>query len=1131
MHEQQELRRQKRELLDGPDQHTARRAPISNRAMTNAQNAALPKSLRELGEENGTNLDRVRVFASSEHSEALATTTGTRIEVNPGADLDTPSGKRLLAHEAAHVIQQTGTAPGPPGSAGSAVLENRADQFANDVVAGRRPDPPGRTDRVVPQHQLGGLLDSGVDIDVYHPESLSNEERLQGIQQVIEASTGGLAGMTYATKMVLLTDLWHSFGNDVMEIARANGVLWSKSMDLGAQLADLPAFEGVRRQFKEDVKGLALRYMEGNLGSVQEEQAALGLRGDLARHGFAPDEPERRMEELQELAALVNQALEEREALKGIVVGYWMGGLPGLEEIGIEATFDPAGPPPIKPTGQEEPPIPTFESVKATWDEMTASLNQLTAGSPALHGMAHQDPEKLTTVVERDELAARDAVRQTLLALSEKIRETMEMVRTDDIDYRDLAPLHAQLFFGQVSMGSEYDWTDSWYRMIARDVLMDHKWNEFWLQIGLATLGAAAFMFAPLGGVVGTVAFGVGAGSGILQAGMSWENYVDLATAEAAETRAGSGIVAPGSADAALAAAVLDTLFAFLDVVPPVWKAAKGWRAGRQLQQAGRTAAIGADLVRLSVLPMEEATTAVLRGINEFGVAGAARTAGRTPAQLLGMVDPHSQVAAFLREHLERSLAGLPGTTALGEMSEKAATAAIRGGDPSVILSAIAEYGIPATLRRAGGWDNLTANLSDDMFVSQRLRMWRDQVFEDLQRVFGGPKAVVRTGSQTKIANDLDITLIGPNANADRIRAREFLAGRIGGTVDDIGWMLKGSLFVDPRRIHLYDMITSNEIRQEVAREAAQAERELMWGYALHQASGNPEMEALIREEIAAAGSDVRAYRPIGPRELAARGERADALHAKFLRQQAEGAAEEELAQTAKEAAINQTIINIAEREGYFSGAGVRTSVSEAESITAKGAAATTTEEMYNALADQSGKLLEQLGAMQRAAAPEDVANALRNMGKYGSRLAEVAGAADPRLVHVNLRGDAVWADLVEEWASIRKMIEERRAVFSPDYYGIPPEHVWSVDLPVKLQQMSHKAQWAMEETRRLHLDLIGELRTRDVFKMSPEAKEILLDTQKAYAKYVDLSAALQGVITHLITQEASEVDTSRFAY
>jgi hypothetical protein len=269
--------------------------------------------------------------------------------------------------------------------------------------------------------------------------------------------------------------------------------------------------------------------------------------------------------------------------------------------------------------------------VKEHWDSVNAVITGFANRYPAIHALvAEGDETGLADLAAGGPQEARQVIGRVLTEVLDNIDETIPKVG-DDLDDRDLKPIHHQLFNG-LEARSGTDWSQRIPRWAAEDLLSDHEATQFWISLGLGTLAAAAFIvaeIATLGTATFFIAAGVGIGASAIQAGRSWEQYEDLATAADAAVSDDLALVARGQVDAARVSAIMDTVFAFLDVAGPaarVVRGARGAAAGTRVLGEGTEAATEETLERGT---RETAEATAEEGL-ERGGREAAEAAGRT---------------------------------------------------------------------------------------------------------------------------------------------------------------------------------------------------------------------------------------------------------------------------------------------------------------------------------------------------------------------------------------------------------------------------------------------------------------------------------------------------------------------
>ena len=859
-----------------------------------------------------------------------------------------------------------------------------------------------------------------------------------------------------------LERIWESFTSAELEEMLGNSTyaeLFRDSAERGAAIEDLPPIPTMRSRFRNDVRGIAGRYLNQNEELVQQEMDRFGIRDRETvrqpRDTMAPPPglgtrpmsgaQVAELQELQALAAQLRRAEIARDRLLATPVGYEMSvdARPGL--IGVATgtdleehardlyergdsqhfwtvTFNPTYRPEFGPFGDEQPPLPDYDQVKAHYDQVIAEIGHYTATYPTLFALVQADSDE--NQVESFALAepeqARAIMGERLNEVLGHIRESRPIVNTDEEFYLDLKPIHYQMFGGSVAAPSGTDWSQGLPKWVGQDEVSDHETVEFWTTLGLSGLAAAAFLvaeFVTLGSATFIIATGVGLGAGLAQAGRSWEQYEQLAAAADATVSDEARLVSQEQTDSAHLAAVLDTVFVFLDALGPAVRGARVARGAPAAAEAAEAGARAADLEGLSQLGRQGAEAAPLteRAIVELGVEETTERMGKSADELLEIVGRDSPAGERLLAFSRAAGAGLESSAdlivRLPNLADEVAGGLSRAEADRLVVQAVERLGPRHTLQLMGGWKKLSTLLGNDALAGRALLAWRNQLMRDLEQFVetslrteadeAGEALVQRTGS-TDFTSDLDISFLGPNAAANRQAGLNFLASRVGVSADDLSRLLYTDLFTDPRRMHLYDLIDDAALREQVARRAAGFEEELIWNRRLHEAveTGDDAMASSIREQMEQLGVRQTTYTPLTAEEIQRLSGEIDNLHGQLQRAARAGDTAEQ-ARLAEQIARKQAMINAAEGGGYFSGGGVRRSVSEREEFPGFTPAEAATEarrvlpaQQFTHVLDQLPKLDEAVRMLARAERPDQIAAALKGVGKYGQRLSEVVGVS-----------------------------------------------------------------------------------------------------------------------------------------
>jgi hypothetical protein len=861
-----------------------------------------------------------------------------------------------------------------------------------------------------------------------------------------------------------LEAMWNAFGDGLPQMVDQHPELWNQCLDRGMDPSGIPTAERYRSSFENDVKAVARGYMQTNLEYVDGEFGRLGLRTPAGPQSPTRDtEVELHRQSTQEFARHAQRALEAQDQMRQLHVGWEHFGTSREGEPGYRrATFDPDRRPDERDLGVAGAGAPphSWEEVKAQWDQTVAVLAAIGAQSPTVYAaIAGGERGDVGALAGDDPRAAAATAERLLSTTRANIVATIPKLDTGDLDWRDLKPIHAQLYGGHAA-ASGISWRGEFAKSIGEDVIGDHETTEFWISLGLGTLAAAAFIVAEIataGSATALIAAGVGIGASGAQAVRSWENWEDLATAARSAASEETQLVASGQADAALLGAILDTVFAVLDLVPGVRQGRAALAAAeleRQLAARGVQAA-------LRELPAGPAGAAVLeRAVTELGVQETMTQSGKTAEQLLELLPSGSaarrrvedamalglhaggqtaeQAAeATVRTTLNEAERQWVGGRTIGQLVAEIPGAALRGTiaretADKLLAEAIDTLGPRAVVERCGGWRQVAQALGDGQTAAgAKLMAWRDSVFADLESYVREQLQgeVQRTGTVRNVTNDIDMSFTGPRAAEVKQAAAEYLARRLGVGSDAAAFdrMLMAGLFTDPRRMHAYDVLPA-PLRERVAAEQAAKEEGLIWNHRLWQAreSGAEELVREIRDQMQRAGVEEFAYRPLSPGDVRRLYQRQDALHAELTAAIASGDASAQ-ARLASQLGETQALINATEGGGYFSGGGVRRYVSERpgeagfDPLAGGARQGAASGEQLTRVLDQLDKLDHSF--LDFAHGPENTVGAIRGIGKYGGRLREVLGEA------AALPADGVWAKLAEDCARLKSTADNAAAM------------------------------------------------------------------------------------------------------
>ena len=514
--------------------------------------------------------------------------------------------------------------------------ENELGAPVQRIPSAPAPAPPAKaTPRVPTPAPIRSTLDESEIKDIEDFSTYSVGERLGFVVRLHQERWVGPGDES------ALERIWRSFGEQLPQIAGDNIALFNASIDYGAELDDLPVVVRHRRAFETDVKGTAARFLSDNRGYVTQQLEQLGLAPG-GPTGTAQDAALRRADALAEIrqhAKIIARAQQAQRQLRTLQVGwaidYEERPRGGWRRIGpFPSLFNPAGRPLQGPRGTEHPPLPKWEDVNARYRPLSDLIVGITNADPAVY--AAMRDENLPALAGDDPQAVLNVVGRSLRAVLADINATGPKISSGDLDYRDLVPIHQQLFGGITRGPSQTDWSTPFGKSIGKKVLADHQASEFWIALGLGSLAAAAFIVAELatfGSATFFVAAGVGLGAGAVQAGRSWEKYFDMATAARATVRDDRSVLSRGQASGALLAAVLDTAFLFLDAYQVGAKGARA-AAGTTERVASKEAAEQAER-EVAALARREAAEIAQASEQRAGAAAGRQVAAGTGSSVL----------------------------------------------------------------------------------------------------------------------------------------------------------------------------------------------------------------------------------------------------------------------------------------------------------------------------------------------------------------------------------------------------------------------------------------------------------------------------------------------------------------
>ena len=253
--------------------------------------------------------------------------------------------------------------------------------------------------------------------------------------------------------------IWNSFGNGLLAVADspAHRQLWADCVDKGMDVGDITALSRVRDTFQTDVKALARTYMEQNRTFAESEMERFGIRAPQgAVSPTQATESDLHLEETQDLANLAKGFLDTKARMLTVMVGYDMVMDPRAGGLRTPVTFDPD--PAKRPTftdgstiQNQAPPRHTWDEMKRGWDDADAALAAITAQNPTVYAALAQGGDAVTTLATGTPEQARATAGQVLTTLHTNIEATLPRLDSGELDWRDLKPIHDQLYGGRTT--------------------------------------------------------------------------------------------------------------------------------------------------------------------------------------------------------------------------------------------------------------------------------------------------------------------------------------------------------------------------------------------------------------------------------------------------------------------------------------------------------------------------------------------------------------------------------------------------------------------------------------------------------------------------------------------------------
>jgi hypothetical protein len=418
-------------------------------------------------------------------------------------------------------------------------------------------------------------------------------DRLSFIQTLLGGSVTG-------REEDAITRMWNTWsGVAFIETASANIDLWKRSVEECDALANHPEVEKIKRDFLGAVRDTVSGYLRENRGIVDDE-----LKKYAVAEGQTPTaEQEERVRGTQALLELVADAQTQLNALRGVNVGYVDAYDPreprssdplagGERKTRQLVPFVPGNPPPIGPSGEEPEAVLPYEMVMSAHEGLVDRIGDLAKGNPAVYAVVSRgggDPASATEVSQASTDEARKQIEETLRDVLKNIEKTRGKLEDEDFLLK-LGPVHRQLQGGAA-------FSNELAKATVQRAIEDVKNAEFWRDLGLGTLAAAAFVVGSLAsGGLAAVALGTGLAASAGGAALKVSEHDEMKSAKGTAVSSETEIVDQGKVDEeklkmvmAVAMAILDAATIAVKLIKPVVGITVNW--SKRLSSAGNAGA------------------------------------------------------------------------------------------------------------------------------------------------------------------------------------------------------------------------------------------------------------------------------------------------------------------------------------------------------------------------------------------------------------------------------------------------------------------------------------------------------------------------------------------------------------
>ncbi|MEH2048251.1 eCIS core domain-containing protein [Nostoc sp.] len=537
--------------------------------------------------------------AASQQIQAQAFTTGRDIYFGRGRyQPQVTEGKRLLAHELTHVVQQTGAIQAKfdvnlPGD----IYEQQADQIASEVIQIGVASSERTPNRVIQQNETlhHPILSTPVIQRFWNPfasKKTESEKIDLALKEWEPSYVYDIKDFNRATEsekidliIILLNHdpdnplawttilmIWKSFGWKLPVIADQNIAIWESSVEIFPGLLDLKEVQDTQNNFKMDIMSVAKDFLFKNLVYVIQEKERLGLADEQAYKTISSDQQSKLFGSLQILASEIFDLKKHQKRMLDIPV------YTDFRESPILFAPEPVKFNPFKPPPPGTDVDKKWDDIKELWDLASQEIAEKASRYPWLFSLLRDDQGEvqLSTLTKAKPEQLGNQIKNTLDQLIDRIKE-IDGKLAESIDWFDLVPIRNQLLSGYVppsnrrwGTGKQIETFNHWVaEQVVRNREAEEWWKEFFLQsvveIALLTVSLATAGAAPL--LIGVVGAAVAVGVPAAQSAIASSEADKLGQVSSATVLPGTELVAQAQIDEKKAKALNKAIEAILNSI------------------------------------------------------------------------------------------------------------------------------------------------------------------------------------------------------------------------------------------------------------------------------------------------------------------------------------------------------------------------------------------------------------------------------------------------------------------------------------------------------------------------------------------------------------------------------------